>query len=162
MGPALIDPLVHDLRHQRMQAERCGDQVPDIRVPLGRGGGQRWDVLTPVSSGGQEVGKDHDGLGAARDAAVERSRHGRFGDLHVCRLDDRIGARANEHRHDFLEQIVARFPPRAVIDDDNSDLAGRKFGRIRVHQMLSHALRILCRFSRTLRVALRVSMISGE
>lgn len=119
---AVLDPLPHHFRHQRMQAEWRRDEIGHSRVIAGSRGCQPRDIVVPVPAGRQEI-REHNNLrGPTLDASIKRRLDRRLGQLHVRRLDDRKPAGSLKIFDDCKQHRVAFVSPRAVVDENDADV----------------------------------------
>lgn len=114
----MLDPLPHHLSHQRVQAERRGDQIADARVLACSLGSQARDVLVPMPTRQKKVRKYDNRRRSAGDTPSQRCGNRRLGQFHVRRLDNRQPGRLGKTSHYVEQHGVAFVAPRAVVDQD--------------------------------------------
>ena len=64
MTETALNPLRHDLAHERVYSQRSGYQITDLGVVLRGLSCECRDVLIPVASGEEKIGVDDHELGA--------------------------------------------------------------------------------------------------
>lgn len=126
---AMVDSLAHHVYHERMQAERCRDEVMHAWMLLGGGRGETRNVVVPMAPRKQEIGENHDRDSTAGNTSRERRGDRRFGKLHVRCLDDLTAGGRGELLHHIDQQRITFFPPRSVVyqNDANSRIALRQW-----------------------------------
>ena len=117
---AVVDSLLHDFRHERVDTKRRADQKPDTRMTRSCLCGQSRNVIPPVTPWQQKIRKYDHFLGTTIHAPIECVGDRRWYQLHVGRLDDRVVGRSPKRTDRGQKHPIAFITSRSVIDHNHT------------------------------------------
>ena len=85
-----LNAVGDDLLHLRMEAKRSRHQPFGVWMPVGSGSNECGDVVLPVLSWREEIGKHDDTCGPLQDTAIICRGDIGLGNFHVGRLHDSV------------------------------------------------------------------------
>lgn len=117
---AVVNAVVDDVEHSRMQTKRGRDEPADIGVIFCSGFHKGRDVFGPVAAGRQEVWEDNNLRRALFYAGCKRLSNRGFSKFHVRGFDDRVLRLRSETFGGGVEHCIALTTTRTMVDDNDA------------------------------------------